>query len=197
MRRHGPRGTPLSLVCARLRRLTARPRGANYENMKAIVVYESYWGNTASVARAIAEGIGPGARALTTTEAKGEALAGIGLIVAGSPIIAFSLPTDKMRNDMAAKQDKKAPSPPDLSHPSMRSWLESLPKGSGRAAAFETGFKLSPGGAAGTILKMLKGLGYEPVAKKQRFLVMTSYGPMRDGELDRAKAWGAELAKSL
>ena len=27
--------------------------------MKAIVVYESYWGNTAAVARAIAEGIGP------------------------------------------------------------------------------------------------------------------------------------------
>lgn len=174
--------------------------------MKAIVVYESYWGNTASVARAIAEGIGPEARALTTTEAKDEALAGVGLIVAGSPIIAFSLPTDKMRSDMAAKPDKKAPSPPDLSHPSLRSWLASLPKAGGgtsgagggaHSAAFETGFKLSPGGAAGTILKMLKGLGYEPVAKKQRFLVMTSYGPMRDGELDRAKAWGAELAKSL
>ena len=26
--------------------------------MKAIVVYESHWGNTASVARAIAEGLG-------------------------------------------------------------------------------------------------------------------------------------------
>ena len=37
--------------------------------MKAIVVYESYWGNTASVARAIAEGIGAGAQALTTTDA--------------------------------------------------------------------------------------------------------------------------------
>ena len=27
--------------------------------MKTIVVYESYWGNTAAVARAIAEGFGP------------------------------------------------------------------------------------------------------------------------------------------
>jgi flavodoxin len=27
--------------------------------MKAIVVYESLWGNTAAIARAIAEGIGP------------------------------------------------------------------------------------------------------------------------------------------
>ena len=32
--------------------------------MKAIVVYESLWGNTAAIARAIAEGIGPEARAL-------------------------------------------------------------------------------------------------------------------------------------
>jgi hypothetical protein len=164
--------------------------------MKVIVVYESYWGNTAAVAKAIAEGIGPDARVMSTSDAKGDALAGVGLIVAGSPIIAFSLPTERARNDMAAKPGK-APSPPDLSHPSMRSWLGSLPKGSGRAAAFETGFKLSPGGAAGTILKMLKGSGYEAIAKKERFLVKGSYGPIRDGELDRAKAWGAELAKSL
>jgi len=30
--------------------------------MKAIVVYESYWGNTAAVARTIAEGLGPEAQ---------------------------------------------------------------------------------------------------------------------------------------
>jgi len=162
--------------------------------MKTIVVYESFWGNTAAVAKAIAEGIGPDARVMSTSDAKGEALAGVGLIVAGSPIIGFQLPTEKMRNDMAAKPGK-APSPPDLSHPSMRAWLESLPKGSGQAAAFETGFRLSPGGAAGTILKMLKTSGYEPVAKKERFLVKGSYGPVRAGELERAKAWGAALAR--
>lgn len=172
--------------------------------MKAIVVYESYWGNTASVARAIAEGLGPDARALSTAEARGEALAGVGLIVAGSPIIAFSLPSEKTRNDMLAKPDKKAPSPPDLSHPSIRTWLVALPQAGGsgggaavRAAAFETGFKLSPGGSAGKILKMLGEKGYQPVAKKQRFLVKGSYGPMKEGELDRAKAWGAELAKAI
>jgi flavodoxin len=40
--------------------------------MKAIVVYESHWGNTAAVARAIAEGIGPDARVLSTAEATGD-----------------------------------------------------------------------------------------------------------------------------
>jgi flavodoxin len=172
--------------------------------MKAIVVYESYWGNTASVAQAIAEGLGSDSRAMSTAEAKAEALAGVDLIVAGSPIVAFSLPSEKTRNDMAARPDKKAPSPPDLSHPSIRTWLVALPQagasGGGavvHAAAFETGFKLSPGGAAGKILKMLGEKGYQPIAKKQRFLVKASYGPMKEGELDRAKAWGAELAKAI
>jgi flavodoxin len=36
--------------------------------MKAIVVYESLWGSTAAVARAIADGLGSGARALSTAE---------------------------------------------------------------------------------------------------------------------------------
>ena len=31
--------------------------------MKAVVVYESLWGNTAAIARAIAEGIGEGTQA--------------------------------------------------------------------------------------------------------------------------------------
>ena len=167
--------------------------------MKAIVVYESYWGSTASAAQAVAEGLGEGARALTTDEAMAEALAGVDLVVAGSPIIAFQLPSEKTRRDMAAKPDKKAPSPPDLSHPSIRSWLEALPKAGGgaRCAAFETGFKLSPSNAATTILKVFEALGYQRIAKKERFLVKTSYGPVKEGELDRAKAWGAELAKAV
>lgn len=167
--------------------------------MKAIVVYESYWGNTASVAQAVAEGMGEGARALSTSEAAGEAMTGVGLLVAGSPIIAFGLPSEKSRKDMAGRPDKKAPSPPDLSQPALRTWLVDLPQecGGAKCAAFETGYKLSPGGSANPILKMLEGKGYKPVAKKQRFLVQGNYGPMKDGELDRAKEWGAELAKLL
>jgi hypothetical protein len=65
------------------------------------------------------------------------------------------------------------------------------------ADAFETGFKLSPSRAAHKILKMLENRGYQPVAKKECFLVKGTYGPFREGEFDRAKAWGAELANSL
>ena len=43
--------------------------------MKAIVVYESHWGNTAAIARAIVDGIGLKVRALSTAEATGEMIA--------------------------------------------------------------------------------------------------------------------------
>jgi len=164
--------------------------------MKAIVVYESFWGNTAAVARAVAEGIGAGARALSTSEAAGDAIAGADLVVAGAPVIGFSLPTEKARENIRANPGK-APAPPDLSNPSMRSWLAALPAGSGRSAAFETGLRWSPGGAAPAIIKGLKRAGYRPTGKGQRFIVKGSYGPLRDGELERARQWGAELAKAL
>ena len=65
--------------------------------MEAIVVYESVWGNTAAVARAIAEGIGGGTRAFPTDEVPPELLAAAELIVAGSPVFAFSLPSEGTR----------------------------------------------------------------------------------------------------
>ena len=164
--------------------------------MKAVVVYESLWGNTAAIARAIAEGIGPETRALSTTEATGAAIADADLIVAGAPVLAFSLPSDKIRESIRANPGK-APAPPDLSHPSLRSWLDALPKGHGRSAAFETRIWWSPGGATSAILRKLESAGYRPVGKGQRFIVTGRCGPLRDGELERARKWGAELTRTI
>lgn len=164
--------------------------------MKAIVVYESHWGNTAAIARAIAEGIGPTTRALSTAEAVGDALAGVDLIVAGAPLLGFSLPTEAMLKGLAGNAGRD-PTPPDLSHPALRAWLDTLPAGSGGAAAFETRIWWSPGSAAKTALGRLVHKGYQPVAKAQRFIVQGKYGPLRAGELERAKRWGAELAQAV
>lgn len=164
--------------------------------MKAIVVYESHWGNTAAIARAIAEGIGPAATALSTAEAAAVELAGVDLIVAGAPLLGFSLPTEGMLKSMAGSQASD-PTPPDLSHPAMRTWLATLPAGRGRAAAFETRIWWSPGSAAKAILARLEQAGYRAAAKPERFIVQGKYGPLRDGELERAKRWGAALAQTL
>ena len=164
--------------------------------MKSVVVYESLWGNTAAIARAIAEGLGPEARVLTTSEASGAAIDDARLIVAGSPVLGFRLPTEKMRSSIAANPGK-APAPPDLSHPSLRSWLDALPAGAGSSASFETRIWWSPGGATGAIDEALENKGYVPVAEGERFIVKGKYGPLRDGEIERARAWGAELASAL
>jgi hypothetical protein len=193
--------------------------------MKAIVVYESLWGNTAAIALAIAEGIGPEARALSTAEATAAAIAGADLIVAGAPVHAFSLPTEQSRR-YAGGNAGKVP-PPDLSHPAMRSWLAALPpqprgaatisvgvrpaEGSsaeetrlaelpaagGHHAAFETAFKWSPSGATSAIMRGMERAGYRSMAKARRFIVTGGSGPLRAGEVEKARAWGAELAQAM
>jgi len=163
--------------------------------MKAVVVYESLWGNTAEIARAIAEGIGAGTKAVPTDAAPADELADADLIVAGAPVLGFSLPTDAMR-DSVAKSEADAPTPPDLAHPSLRSWLDSLPTGSGRAAAFETRIWWSPRGATGDIEKRLEHAGYRVIAKAHKFVVKDKYGPLREGEIERARRWGSELARA-
>ncbi len=164
--------------------------------MKAVVVYESLWGNTAAIAHAIAEGIGPEVPALSTAEASGAAIADADLIVAGAPVLGFQLPSDKMREGIRSNPGD-APSPPDLSHPSMRSWLEALPEGHAGFATFETRISWSPGGATSGITHGMERAGYRSVGKAQRFIVKGKYGPLRDGELDRARLWGAKLATTM
>jgi len=165
--------------------------------VNAIVVYESLWGNTAAIARAIAEGIGEGTPALSTAEATAEKVAGADLVVAGSPILGFTLPTESMRASMGSNLPATV-SQPDLSHPSMRSWLESMPSHSGTFATFETRVKGPWGNAVKAIAKGLTAAGLKPVASgahSMAFIVTGKYGPLREGELERARAWGNELAR--
>jgi hypothetical protein len=164
--------------------------------MKAVVVYESLWGNTAAVAAAIAEGIGSEAQALSTAAAVGPALADVDLIVAGSPVLAFKLPTEKVREGLRSTPPG-APAPADLSHPAMSTWLEALPAGHGTSAAFDTQIRGPFGSAAPAIAKALERAGYRSIAKPTGFLVAGKYGPLRDGELERARAWGEDLGKEM
>ncbi len=79
----------------------------------------------------------------------------------------------------------------------MRDWLSQLPAGKGLGAAFETRIHWSPGGATRAIERGLQTAGYRRVARGHRFFVTGSYGPLRDGELEAARAWGSELAHAL
>jgi len=159
--------------------------------MKSVVVFESHWGNTAAISHAIAAVLGPDAEVLETDEATADRMAGVDLVVAGAPVFGLRLPTE---GALAEIQERKPEDPaPDLSHPALRLWIGTLPRGRGRSVAFETAVRWSPGGATGTIERGLAEVGYARLTRGRRFVVQGRHGPLRNGELEAAHAWGVQL----
>lgn len=168
--------------------------------MNAIVVYESVYGNSHAVADAIAEGLG--GVALPVQDAA-ERATGADLLVVGGPTHMHGMATARSRQMTvaAAREDGGEGTALDEhagDELTLRAWLRDLPRAPGRkAAAFDTRLDKSPwitGVAARGIGKRLARRGYDVVATES-FLVDDAEGPLADGELDRARAWGARLAE--
>jgi len=169
--------------------------------VNAIVVYESVYGNTRAIAEAVADGLGD-ARALAVRDAGG-AGAVADLIVAGGPTHMHGLSTASSRQMAvkAAHEDGKTNVEEGADQePGLREWLHDLPHGDElHAAAFDTRLDKSPwltGVAAHSIARRLRQRGYEVIGTES-FLVEDSEGPLQDGEVERARAWGAKLASAV
>ncbi|WP_062315758.1 hypothetical protein [Demequina maris] len=165
-----------------------------------IVVFESLYGNTAAVAAAIADGLGEGARALTTSEATPELVAQARIVVAGAPVHAMSLPTDVSRESARAKPQGADHMPADLGHTSMRAWLTALPRGPRLGAAFDTRVRGPLGhGASKAIAHTLEADGFTLLDGPQGFTVhmhTSASEPaalLARGQLDLAREWGRHL----
>jgi flavodoxin len=167
--------------------------------MKALVVYESMYGNTRAIAEAIAEGLG-GSPVRAVHEA-GEAPEQRDLLVVGGPTHMHGLTTAlsrRMAAEAATEDGHAALEPGATAEPGLRAWLRELVACEGvRAAAFDTRLDRSTaltGTAARGIARRLRQRGYEVVATES-FLVQDAEGPLEDGELERARAWGEQLAR--
>src|SRR5690606_5384457 len=82
----------------------------------------------------------------------------------------------------------------------VREWLKSLPaSGTDRtAAAFDTRLPSAlAGGAANGVAHALQEHGFLLLAEPEGFIVEDVDGPLRPGERDRARAWGAQLVRGL
>ncbi|MFE5410203.1 flavodoxin family protein [Microbacterium sp. NPDC056569] len=161
--------------------------------MHAVVVFESLWGNTEQLAREIAEGIGvESADVIDAVSAPAVLESDVDLLVVGGPTHAFSMSTEKTRE--AAKQQGAESIPAR----GIREWIASLssPDRDIRVATFDTRVTNPrlPGSAAKKAMKRLVGLGFRPVAKPETFGVHGYSGPVTDGELQRARGWGEQLA---
>ncbi len=127
---------------------------------------------------------------MTTDDATPEVVSDADLIVVGAPVLAFRLrPTSASRPPARDRRTDTARhvAPLDALMAGVRA------RRRGRMAAFETRFRFSPGGSIGTITHELQRAGYRSVTKGKKFLVTGKYGPLKAGELERARAWGAEL----
>ena len=169
--------------------------------MDAIVVYESIYGNTRAVAEAIADGLGAIAVVPVHKARSDQGMSD--LLVVGGPTHLHGLATKRSRHVAAhtAEEDGRSHLEPRATEePGLRSWLHDLsPAAAHHAATFDTRLDKAPwisGVAARGIARRLRRLGIEVIAT-QSFLVEDTEGPLKPGELERARAWGAELARSL
>ena len=160
--------------------------------MSALVVVESMWGNTRTVAEAVARGLGEEAEVFDVQQAPTELPDDVGLLVVGGPTHAFSMSRSKTRHDAVERGARNANEAQGI-----REWLEQLqPSDHVDVATFDTRVakvKRLPGSAAKAAGKEVRRHHLGRLIATQSFYVNDMEGPLLDGELDRAHEWGTQL----
>ena len=160
-----------------------------YISMKALVVYDSFFGNTEQIAQAIGNALGSpeDVEILRVGDVKPEQFTGLELLIVGSPTRGFK-PT-----------------------PAISNLLKSIP-GNGlkgvKVAAFDTRFTVEEikssvfilpllvnifGYAAKPISDRLQKKGGELIIPPEGFFVDGTEGPLKEGELERAADWTEQI----
>ncbi len=153
------------------------------DEKRALVVYDSVFGNTKVLAQAMAAALG--CDALPVAGVALRRLDGLQWLVVGSPTRGFR-PSD-----------------------GMATWLKGLPMLAGvQTAAFDTRivletirsavfrFLVDKGGyAAPSIARALQKQGAKLVVPPEGFYVMAQEGPLRTGEVERAADWARRVGQ--
>jgi flavodoxin len=157
--------------------------------MKALLVYDSFFGNTERIAQSIGNALGPpeDVGILRVGNVRPEQLAGLKLLIVGSPTRAFR------------------PSP------AITNFLKSIPKNGlkgVKVAAFDTRMTEEEINSAVFILRILVNIfGYaaRPISDRlvkkggqlivppEGFFVHGTEGPLKEGELERASNWAMQI----
>ncbi len=173
--------------------------------MRALVVYESLYGNTHQIAERIAEGIGQAAEVdlVSVHDVTDEQLSWAELLVVGGPTHVHGMATSMSLRagvEAAGKPDSDLTLEPDAEGPCLRGWFSALSGVHARhAAAFDTRMDRSAvvtGRASKGIAKRLKKHGCTLVQPPESFVVDV-HNHLLEGELERAESWGRTVAGAL
>jgi flavodoxin len=154
--------------------------------MKALVVFDSCFGNTAEVAESIAEALGSemDVELREAGDIDPARLQQRVLLIVGSPTRQFMpsgpvkdflgrIPRGRLKGISAAAFDTRI-DPDDVDSAFLRFMMKVF------------------GYAAGSIARKLKKKGAELIVSPEGFIVDGEKGPLRKGELDRAARWARE-----
>jgi hypothetical protein len=177
--------------------------------VKAVVVYESMYGNTHLVADAVAEGlraetIGADADVVVVPvdRATPDALEDCALLVVGGPthVHGMSRPSSrKAAIEAATTPDAHLDLDPDAEGPGLREWFDALVDTAPDAAAFDTripGPALVTGRASKGIARRLRDHGSTLVVEPKSFLVSKD-NQLRPDEIEEARSWGVLLGRAM
>jgi hypothetical protein len=164
---------------------------------RALVAYESMFGNTERVAHAVATGLrleGFDALVVDVSRSPDVDFSEVDLLVVGAPTHAFSLSRPNTREE-AVTQGGRAEAAPA----GMREWLEALPAGwrPPLAAAFDTRVtkvRYLPASASRRAARLLAERRCPLLSTPTGFLVADLSGPLESREIDRAIAWSRRVA---
>ena len=146
--------------------------------MKALVVYDSAYGNTEKIAKSIGGAITGNVKVLRVGEVNPSELEPVDFLIVGSPTYG----------------GRPTPAVQDF----LNNIRESAVKGMS-AAAFDT--RLSAkwvkifGYASGKIAGCLKAKGGTLIMSPEGFFVKGAKGPLVEGELERAASWAKEIVQ--
>jgi hypothetical protein len=172
--------------------------------VKALVIYESMYGNTHLIAEAIAEGLRTYAdTALAPVDKVDEALVGdLDLIVVGGPTHAHGMSRASTRKGAVTAAEKPGSDlalDPDAEGPGLREWFSAPLRIPAHAAAFDTrmdGPVAFTGRASKGIARKLQHHGTTLVSDPESFLV-TKQNHLEPDEEVRARAWGVDLGRVM
>jgi len=146
--------------------------------MKTLIIYDSVFGNTEKIARAIGDAIADEVKVLHASEVNSSQFKTVDLLIVGSPTQG-GRPTRAIQ-DMLNKVHVS-----DFKGANM--------------AAFDTRLSMRLVGifgyAAEKIADSLKKDGWNIVVSPEGFFVKGKTGPLKKGELERAAGWAKEIAE--